>query len=55
MQTISNAFTAATYLSQEIPAMLSCFSQDKKAFSLEEITQRLKNIVQLKQPDSEST
>ena len=42
-------------LSQEIPAKFGSFSQDKKAFSLEEITQRLKNIVQLKQPDSEST
>ena len=42
-------------LSQEIPAKLGSFSQDKKAFSHEEITQRLKNIVQLKQPDSEST
>ena len=38
-------------LSQEIPAKLSCFSQDKKAFSLADLTQRLKTIVQLKQPD----
>ena len=39
-------------LSQEIPAKLSSFSHDKKAFSLEEMTQKLKQIVQLKQADS---
>ena len=40
-------------LSNEIPK-LSCFSQDKKPFSLKEMTQRLKQIVQLKQADSRS-
>ena len=39
-------------LSQEIPAKLSSFSHDKKTFSLEEMTQKLKQIVQLKQANS---
>ena len=42
-------------LSPDILAKLSCFSHDKKAFSLEEMTQRLKQIAQLKQADSKST
>ena len=42
-------------LSPDIPAKLSCFSHDKKAFSLKEMTQRLKQIAQLKQADSKST
>ena len=42
-------------LSPDIPSKQGCFSHDKKAFSLEEMTQRLKQIAQLKQADSKST